>query len=140
MTLPKRAVTVKQLPEILNARHSSKFFDELESCVNVDRPLLVLDCAKVRQMDSSAVHLLLCCLEEAMKRNGDVKLASLPSGARSVLALSGIDRLFEVYDTNADAVKSFNMPAASQVAHTGPARSTHRVAESAGKAELGWSF
>jgi anti-anti-sigma factor len=140
MTLPKRAVTVKQLPEVLNARHSSKFFDELESCVNVDRPYLVLDCSKVRQMESSAVHLLLCCLEEAMKRNGDVKLASLPSKTRSVLALSGIDRLFEVYDTNEDAVKSFNLPVINLVSHSDAPRPTHRAAESAGKAELGWSF
>ena len=75
--------------------------------MNVDRPSLVLDCSRVRLMDTSAVHLLLCCLEEAMKRNGDVKLAAVPAGATAVLELSGIDRLFEIYDTPAEAVSSF---------------------------------
>jgi anti-anti-sigma factor len=107
MTLRIRAVAVKQLPETLDAKQGRLFFSELESCLNVDRPCLVLDCSKVRRLDSSAVHLLLCCLEEAMKRNGDVKLAAIPAGASAVLELSGIDRLFEVYATNAEAVSSF---------------------------------
>jgi anti-sigma B factor antagonist len=107
MTLRIRPVAVKQLPEKLDAKQGRLFFSELESCMNVDRPCLVLDCSKVRLLDSSAVHLLLCCLEEAMKRNGDVKLAAIPSGASAVLELSGIDRLFEVYGTNAEAVSSF---------------------------------
>ena len=107
MTLRIRPVAVKQLPETLDAKQGRLFFSELESCMNVDRPCLVLDCSKVRLLDSSAVHLLLCCLEEAMKRNGDVKLAAIPAGATAVLELSGIDRLFEVYDTNAEAVSSF---------------------------------
>ena len=107
MTLRIRAVAVKQLPETLDARQGRLFFSELESSMNVDRPCLVLDCSRVRHLDSSAVHLLLCCLEEAMKRNGDVKLSAIPSGASAVLELSGIDRLFEVYATNAEAVSSF---------------------------------
>jgi anti-anti-sigma regulatory factor len=85
MTLRIRAVVVKQLPETLNARQARLFFTELEGGLNVDRPALVLDCSKVRQMNSSIVHLILCCLEEAMKRNGDVKLAAISAGATAVL-------------------------------------------------------
>jgi anti-anti-sigma factor len=107
MTLRNRAVAVKQLPESLNAKQGRRFFSELESCINVDIPCLVLDCSKVLLLDTSAVHLLLCCLEEAMKRNGDVKLAAVPAGATAVLELSGIDRLFEIYDTTAEAINSF---------------------------------
>jgi anti-anti-sigma regulatory factor len=44
--------------------------------MNNDRAYIVLDCSKVGVMDRSAIYLLLCCLEEAMKRNGDVKLAA----------------------------------------------------------------
>jgi anti-sigma B factor antagonist len=131
---------VKQLPEKLNAKQGRLFFGELESCMNVDRPCLVLDCSKLRQMDTSAVHLMLCCLEEALKRNGDVKLAAIPTGATSILELSGIDRLFEVYETTDDAVSSFSRPAAEMVAHMGVPRTSHHPAENAGKTLLGWSF
>jgi anti-anti-sigma regulatory factor len=61
-------------------------------------------------LDQSAIQLLLSCLEEAIKRNGDVKLAAVPHGARSTLKLTGVDRLFEIFDTNAEAVNSFRRP------------------------------
>ena|SRR5580658_680667 len=107
MTLRASAVAVKQLPERLNMKHGWIFFRELESCINIDCPCIVFDCSKVIQMDRSAVHLLLCCLEEAMKRNGDIKLAAIPAGVRATLELTGVDRLFEIFDTNAEAENSF---------------------------------
>ena len=131
MTLRMHAVAVKQLPENLNAKRGRLFFDELESCVNVDRPRLVLDCSNVRQMDSSALHLLLCCLEEAMKRNGDVKLSGIHEGARIVLELTGLDRLFEIYDTSADAVNSFRRPFVGTASHLSAPHTLLRPSENA---------
>jgi anti-anti-sigma regulatory factor len=46
-------------------------------------------------------------LEEAIKRNGDVKLSAVPAEARSTLKLTGVDRIFEIFETNAEAVNSF---------------------------------
>jgi anti-anti-sigma regulatory factor len=131
MTLRIRPVAVKQLPEILDAKHGRLFFRELESCLNVDRPCLVLDCSKVRRLDKSAVHLLLCCLEEAMKRNGDVKLAAIPAGASAVLELAGIERLFEVYASNAEAVSSFRRLPLDVNSVTGLSANAHRQSENA---------
>jgi len=107
MTLRMCEVVVKQVPETLNEKGGRLFFNELESCINVERPSIVFDCSKVIQMDKAAIHLLLCCLEEAIKRNGDVKLAAIPTGARTLLEITGADRLFEMFDTNAEAVNSF---------------------------------
>ncbi len=101
------AVVVKQVPERLNENSGRLFFNELESCMNVDRPFIVFDCAKVRQMDRAAILLLLCCLEEAIKRNGDVKLAAISAEARAMLELSSADCLFEIFDTVANAASSF---------------------------------
>jgi hypothetical protein len=69
---------------------------------------VVLDCSKVKQLDSAGIQVLLRCLEEAMKRNGDVKLAAIPPGAAAILALTRVDRLFEAFDSTADAVSSFH--------------------------------
>src|ERR1700678_1822954 len=131
MTLRMHSVAVRQLPESLNAKRGRLFFDELESCVNVDRPRLVLDCSNVRQMDRSALQLLLCCLEEAMKRNGDVKLAGIHEGARVVLGLTGLDRLFEVFDTTAEAVNSFRGLSVGTVSHFIAPHNFHRPSENA---------
>ena len=102
-----RAVTVKQLPPVFNAKQERMFLREIESCLNVSRPCIVLDCSEARQIDRPFLHLLLCCLEEAMKRNGDVRLAALRPDARAILKLAGIQRLFKSYETVAEAVESF---------------------------------
>jgi anti-anti-sigma factor len=102
-----RLVAVKQVPEKLSVKQGRGFFREVASCLQADRPRVVLDCSKVRQLDSAGIQVLLQCLEEAMKRNGDVKLASVPSGAAAILELTRVDRLFEMFDNTADAVNSF---------------------------------
>ena len=43
-----------------------------------------------------------------MKRDGDVKLASLSPHAAVILEMTRTDRLFEIYDTASDAVRSFS--------------------------------
>jgi anti-sigma B factor antagonist len=103
----RRPVAVKQLPEKFSAQQGRVFFREVESCLNSDRPRVVLDCSKLQHLDSAGIHVLLRCLEEAMKRNGDVKLAAIPARATSTLELTGVNRLFETFDNTADAVNSF---------------------------------
>ena len=104
------AITVTHLPETLNIKQGRMFFKELESRMNIDRPCIVLDCAKVSQMDRLALHMLLCCLEEALKRDGDVKLANVSSEAMESLKMTRVDRLFEIYATESEAVNSFHRP------------------------------
>lgn len=118
MTIPKRHVIVKQLPETLSGKQGRRFLREMQSCVEIDRPRVVLDCSKVRRLDRSGVHLLLCCLEEALKRNGDVRLAALSPRSEIFLEVTGANRLFDLYDTTADAVNSFHHLAPSIVSRS----------------------
>jgi anti-anti-sigma factor len=103
-----RPVVVKQLPEKLSSEEGRNFWLDAEPSLNVDRPRLVLDCSKVRQLDSAGIQVLLHCLEEAMKRNGDVKLAGIPPAAAAILEMTKVDSLFEVFETASDAVNSFH--------------------------------
>jgi hypothetical protein len=61
-------------------------------------------------MNAPLVYMLLCCLEETLKRNGDVKLAAVPPAAMAVLNVTGVDRVFEIYDTIPEASNSFLEP------------------------------
>lgn len=131
MTTRISAVAVKQLPETMSIKQRRIFFHELESCMSVDRPRIVLDCSNVRRLDTSVIHLLLCCLEEAMKRNGDVKLAAVPPAARTILELTGVNRLFDIFESTADAVNSFYRHPAGAVPQLLLPGSSHRESESA---------
>jgi anti-anti-sigma regulatory factor len=112
MTLQERAVIVQQVPETLHGRQRSDFFCAIKNCLDVDRPCLVLDCSHLIQIDRQTVVLLLCCLEEAMKRNGDVRLAGVSLRVKAALEASDVAILFRFFETNDDAVASFHRRAA----------------------------
>jgi|SRR5579864_5354020 len=124
-------VTVTQVPENLDMKRGRLFFNELESRMNIDRPCVVLDCSRVREMDRFAIHMLLCCLEEAMKRDGDVRLAAVSPSALETLELTRVDRLFEIYDTETDAVNSFFQPRFERTFYAPGAGSSEEISESA---------
>jgi anti-anti-sigma regulatory factor len=104
-------VEVLQLTETFNPERQRMFMSELESRMDAIRPCIVLDCSNLRELGKPTVHLLLCCLEEAMKRNGDIRLAAIPPGASMMFDLSELDGLFEVFDTISGAVNSFRQVA-----------------------------
>jgi len=111
-----KPVVVKRLPETLGAQQAQVFYRELEPALESDRPRLVFDFTRVLHFDSAGVELLLRCMEEAMKRNGDVKLAALSPQIAVLLEMTRVDRLFEIFDNCNDAVESFHRfsPAAMQ--------------------------
>jgi anti-sigma B factor antagonist len=96
------------MPERMNLKEARSFHKEIESILNSDRPQVVFDMAQVRHIDAAGVDVLLQCMREAMKRDGDVKLAALSPQAAVVLELTRTGRLFEIYETSTQAVKSFS--------------------------------
>jgi anti-anti-sigma factor len=123
MIFGKRPVAVMQFPELSKKREVRNFAREVERCMDVTRPFVVLDCSNVRHLDKAVVHLLLGCLEEALKRNGDVKLVGVPLTAEAVLGSTGANRLFEIFDTTADAVNSFHQFTHDNTSETGKSES-----------------
>jgi anti-anti-sigma factor len=110
-------VIIMQLPERLNHRDVQTCSSELDPILESDRPRIVLDCSLVQYMDSAGVEMLLHCVQEAMKRDGDLKLAAVSPAAAAILELMRVDRLFETFETTDEAVQSFHaftMPAIPQ--------------------------
>ena len=103
-----RTVQVRRLPDALSVQQKVAFLHDISSIMNTSRPQLVLDCSSLREGDTAALYLMLHCLEEAMKRNGDVKLAALPAPAAVLLVSTGVAQLFETFDTTEAAVASFH--------------------------------
>src|SRR5579884_1076358 len=102
-----RPVIVKRIPDRLNQRQARTFLNEIQPFLNADRPQLVFDCSQIRQMDAAGVDMLLHCMAAVMKRDGELKLAAVSPQAAVVLELTRTDRLFEVFETSGDAVRSF---------------------------------
>src|SRR5438874_9771867 len=103
-----RPVVVKRMPERVNQRQARDFLKDVQPFLKSDRPQLVFDLSQVRQLDSAGVEMLLQCVSEVMKRDGDLKLASLSPQATMVLELTRTDRLFEIYENSTEAARSFS--------------------------------
>jgi anti-anti-sigma regulatory factor len=100
-------VIVRTIPEDVMPSEWAGLLDEVRKSGEIQRPRIVLDCSRVRRMDDPSIHLVLSCLEEALKLNGNVKLACLRPGAQAMLKAAGVDQLFEMYSTVADAERSY---------------------------------
>ncbi len=103
-----RPVVVKRMPEKMNQREARKFFQDVQPFLTADRPQLVFDLSLVKQLDAAGVEMLLQCVSEVMKRDGDLKLASLSRQAAMVLELTRTDRMFEIYENSTEAARSFS--------------------------------
>lgn len=101
-------VVIMQMPERLNLDGVRTFLQEVEPLLECHRPRIVLDCSQVHYIDSAGVEMMLHCLEEAMKRDGDLKLAALSPESEVILELMRVARVFEAFATSDDAVRSFN--------------------------------
>jgi len=104
---PRRRVTVKQLPLQLKSGQVRDFLREVSPLISGDRPCIVFDFSRVTEIDSAGVDMLLHCMEQAMKQNGDLKLAAIPPASAVILELTRVDRLFEIFATVSEAVDSF---------------------------------
>ena len=100
-------VVVKQLPDAVTAEQWRALTTELSSMMDSDRPGVVLECSRVRQFNTPAACFLLSCLECAMKRNGDVRLAGVSAEAKASLQLTGIEGLFRIFNSTQEAEISF---------------------------------
>ena len=99
-------VVVMQVPEQLNTGEIHTFMLKWSSAAD-ESSRVVLDCSQIRSMDSAGVEMLLQCLEEAMKRDGDLKLASPSPQCEVILELMRVSRVFETFESCDAAVRSF---------------------------------
>ena len=102
--LTHRPVLVMEMPEQLDSVEAQAFLQELKPLLDCPRPRIILDCSAVRYIDGAGVAMMLHCLEEAMKRHGDLRLAALPAESEAIAELR---RVFEVFPTCDQAVSSF---------------------------------
>jgi len=121
MQSSNRPVVVKQMPERMNLKQARKFLREVQPLLNADRPQVVFDMSQVRHIDAAGVDVLLQCMGEVMKRDGDLKLAAPSPQVAVVLELTRTGRLFEIYGNSASAVRSFScfLPDAISLAPSG---------------------
>jgi len=68
---------------------------------------IVLNLTWVAHIDSSGLGTLVACFVSARNRGAEIRFAALSSRARTVLRITNVGRLFEIYESSEEAIKSF---------------------------------
>jgi anti-sigma B factor antagonist len=68
---------------------------------------IVLNLSWVGYIDSSGIGVLVASFISARHRGAEIKFADLSPRARQVLTNTNVERLFRIYDSTDEAVKSF---------------------------------
>jgi anti-sigma B factor antagonist len=101
-------IFVKKLPTRLDVLDLSAFRREMQFALESDSPHIVLDLSAINYLGSAGIEFLLDCLSVVVRRDGDMKLAALSREAATLLALTRVERFFEIYRTVEEAVHSFD--------------------------------
>jgi len=96
-------VDVRGEPSIRNASALRK---KVRALIEAGEPLLVLNLSQVAALDSAWLGELVACRERVRKHDGVIKLVA-SRRPRDLLVASGLDRLFEIYRDEEQALDSF---------------------------------
>lgn len=99
-----RSTIVIKLPEQLTGKAVRAAMRQIKPALRLDHPQVIVDMANVRQLDSAALDMLLYCIVEVSKRDGELKLAAISPEAATFLELTRMDRVFDIFPSVSEAV------------------------------------
>lgn len=105
-------VTVLELAgRITLGDESSRIRTKIKELLEKGKTRLVLDMANVTHIDSMGLGTLVSGYTSAHTQGATLKLANLTKNFSELLSITKLLTIFDVYDSVADAVKSFEQPA-----------------------------
>ena len=100
-------VIVVILPgESLDASNAKEFKEGMTPLLSAQSKV-VFDLQQVQFVDSSGLGGLLSCLRQLTAVGGELKLCGMAQPVRDLFALVRMDRIFDIFNTKADAIGAF---------------------------------
>ncbi len=93
-------------PGTLEASNVEPFREEMANLVEGTTRLLI-DMGNVNFLDSSGLGALVAIWRSVSAKDGEVKLCRISPMVRTVFELTRIHRIFEIYDTEEEALASY---------------------------------
>ena len=98
---------VLKFPERVTGAEARLFADRISDELQHDRPRVVADLSEVRQIDSRALHVLLECLIEVTRQDGEFSLGGVSPEAATVRELTQMNTVFELLPELVQPAESF---------------------------------
>ena len=85
--------------------------DKINSLISQQRTRIVLNLGKVPYIDSGGLGQLVAAYGSVLRAGGAVKLLNVSSRNHDLLSITRLVTLFETFDSEAEALRSFDVPA-----------------------------
>lgn len=100
----ENGITIIELSGRLDAVSAEQIKQELYELIEEGSTRLLLNMAQVEFIDSHGLGLLVSCLRRTAAEGGDLSLVEVPELCRSVLELTRLTRVFDIYESEDKAV------------------------------------
>lgn len=100
-------VTLVEVSGRVDSMNANQFGSALTEQIDGGKIHLVLDLSSVEYMSSAGLREIVTSLKKAKKASGDLRLAQPSDRVREVLEMAGLDSIFRIYPSQAEAVGSF---------------------------------
>lgn len=99
---------IKLSGNILGGPDASALNDMLHSLIEKNQKKVVLDLSGVNTMNSSGLGMLIGALTTMKNAGGDLKIAAASKKIESLLVITKLISVFELFPTIKSAIKSYN--------------------------------
>ena len=103
------AIQVLDLKGELDAHTASELEAALQKCQEDGQTRIVVNGENLQYISSAGLGVFMAYIEELRDRDGDIKIAALQPKVYNVFDLLGFPMLFDIVDTEQEAVQKFNI-------------------------------
>jgi len=107
LTQQVKSVSVMTVKGRVDSATAPDLENALKQLVEGDKTQIVLDLKDVEYMSSAGLRAMVSTLKAVKRINGDLRLCTPSPRVAEVLRLAGLNSIFSIYPTQADAVGSF---------------------------------
>jgi anti-sigma B factor antagonist len=100
-------VTLVQVQGRVDSMTANQLGEALTKEIDGGNINVVLDLSSVDYMSSAGLREIVTALKKAKRATGDLRLAQPSDRVREVLEMAGLDTIFRIYTSQAEAVGSF---------------------------------
>ncbi|MEP7288128.1 MAG: STAS domain-containing protein [Chloroflexota bacterium] len=100
-------VTLIELSGRVDSTNANQLGETLNEQIDAGRYQLVVDLSRVDYISSAGLRELVAALKRVKQSNGDLRLTTLTPRVRDVFAVAGLDAIFQIFQTQVEAVGSY---------------------------------
>lgn len=90
----------------LDASNAGNFRERLDACIG-EATKIALHLGNITFLDSSGIGALVGAFKKLSRRDGELRLIGLTPTVKSLFEITRLHRVFEIYETEDEAVASF---------------------------------